>query len=272
MKQENDKKIHVNERQLVVFSLADEEFGVEIKKVNSIIKMEKITKIPNADFFVEGVINLRGKIIVVVNLHKKLGLTEKGQDKDTRIIVVELEEETIGMVVDAVKEVLRIEESRIEEAPQIILEKIDSDYIEGVGILNERLIVLLDVNKILHKSDLDKIKNIEEKTTNTSASDNSPSQINNDNNNSNKDTKAENISPENYFWFNNGKAVKNMNELVEDLKNIDDNTFCHHVNSEKNDFAEWIKNVLKNEELSAKLKSKTSKEEIISVLNNSKIN
>lgn len=257
MKTEHEKKEHVNERQLVVFSLADEEFGVEIKKVNSIIKTEKITKIPNSEFFVEGVINLRGKIIVIINLHKKLGLKQKEWDKDTRIIVVELEDETVGMIVDSVREVLRIEESKIEAAPEIILQKIDSDYIQSVGILGERLIVLLDADKILHKKDLENIKDVGER-----AQQGKIAEV--------QGRKDEEVSSDNYFWFNNGKAVKNMGELISDLNSIDSETFKHHVNSDKNDLAEWIKHVLKNEGLADQLRGKTDRNEIINILNNAR--
>ncbi len=258
MKTEHEKKEHVNERQLVVFSLAEEEFGVEIKKVNSIIKTEKITKIPNSEFFVEGVINLRGKIIVIINLHKKLGLKQKEWDKDTRIIVVELEEETVGMIVDSVKEVLRIEESKIEAAPEIILQKIDSDYIQSVGILGERLIVLLDVDKVLHKKDLENIKEVGERAQTQGKIVEGPGKIDKD------------VSPDAYFWFNNGKAVKNIGELISDLNSIDADTFKHHVNADKNDLAEWIKHVLKNEGLADQIRSKTDRNEIINILNSAR--
>jgi purine-binding chemotaxis protein CheW len=252
MKSADDKKEHVDERQLVVFCIGDEEFGIEIKRVNNIIKMEKITKIPNSEFFIEGVINLRGKIIVIVNLHKKLGLAEKALGKDTRIIVVELENEIVGMVVDSVKEVLRIEEKKIEEAPQIILEKIDSDYLQGVGVLKDRLIILLDVDKVLHKKDIESIKKIGERIDSEGGIPESKGK--------------KEASPESYFWFNNGKAVKNIEELMHDLEKIDDDTFQHHVNRDKNDFSEWVEHVLNESDLAKMLRETISKQEMIGIL------
>ena len=247
------------ERQLVVFSISDEEFGIDINKVNSIIKMEKITKIPNAEYYIEGMINLRGKIIVVINLNKKLHLDERKWDKNTRIIVVELEHDTVGIIVDAVNEVLRLSENKIEEAPPVILEKIDADYLQGVGVLGERLVILLDVDKVLHKKELEAIKNI-------SMQANKENESNEEDDDSEKKARHEPESEKEYFWFHNGKSVKSVEELIIELKQIKDDVFNHHVDSERNDFSSWIKHVLKDEALAKEIEKETSKQKIISIL------
>lgn len=133
--------------QLVTFKLGTEEFGVDILKVQEINKMMNITRIPNAPAFIEGVINLRGKIIPIVDLRKRLGFNGQGYDKSTRIIVVELEGLVLGFIVDSVSEVLRIPGNTIEPPPSMV-SGIESEYIEGVGKLDDRLLILLELKKV----------------------------------------------------------------------------------------------------------------------------
>lgn len=142
------------ERQLVIFNLGEEEFGVDINEVNSIIKMTSITRIPNSQDFIEGVINLRGRIIVVIDLAKKIGLPSRENDKNTRIIVIETKETMIGMIVDHSREAIRISQDKIQPPPAIITNKIKSDYLEGVVVLKERLLILLDLAKVLGSGDM----------------------------------------------------------------------------------------------------------------------
>lgn len=141
-KQEYDELL-----QLVSFNLEKEEYGVDILKVREINKMMQLTKVPNSPYYVEGVINLRGKIIPVVDLRTKLGMTKREYDKNTRIIVVEVEEKTLGFIVDQVSEVLRIPKS-VTEAPPELVSGVDSEYITSVGKLDDRLLILLDLNKV----------------------------------------------------------------------------------------------------------------------------
>jgi purine-binding chemotaxis protein CheW len=146
------------EQQLVVFKLAGEEFGVNINKVKEIIRWEEVTRIPNSAPYIKGVINLRGNIIVVNDLAMKLGLPSKTIDDNTRILVVEVGTNTIGMIVDSATEVLRLEGKSIRDAPSMITNNIDHNYIEGVGILNEkRLLTLLDLSRVLESKDYEQI-------------------------------------------------------------------------------------------------------------------
>lgn len=134
--------------QLVSFRVGKEEFGVDILKVQEINRMVRITQVPNSPIFIEGVINLRGKVIPVIDLRVKLDLPKKEHDNDTRIIVVDLDGKTVGFLVDAVSEVLRIPKS-ITEPPPSIAAGINSEYITAVGKLEDRLLILLDLEKIL---------------------------------------------------------------------------------------------------------------------------
>ncbi len=145
--------------QLVSFKLGVEEFGVEILKVQEINRMISITKIPNSPNFVDGVINLRGRVLPVINLRKKLGLKEKENDKDTRIIVVDLAGKTIGFIVDSVSEVLRIPKNITEEPPKLAT-GINSNYITSVAKLEDRLLILLDLEKVLLEGELETISNL----------------------------------------------------------------------------------------------------------------
>ncbi|MFW6235611.1 MAG: chemotaxis protein CheW [Desulfovibrionales bacterium] len=142
------KKLDAELIQLVTFSIDGEEFGVEILKVQEIIRMLGITRVPRAPQFVEGVINLRGKVIPIIDLRKRFGLDSRGQDKNTRIIVIEINSMIVGFVVDSVSEVLRIPAGTIEPPPPVV-SGFDSEYISGVGKLEDRLLILLDLNRLL---------------------------------------------------------------------------------------------------------------------------
>ena len=146
---EGDRKDYAREvLQLVSFNLGQEEFAVDILKVQEINRMVEITRVPKAPDFVEGVINLRGKVIPVIDLRKRFGLPPGERTKQTRIVVVDMDGRTIGLIVDAVSEVLRLPADTIEPPPPIVA-GIDADYIRGVGKLEDRLLILLDLNRIL---------------------------------------------------------------------------------------------------------------------------
>jgi purine-binding chemotaxis protein CheW len=133
--------------QLVTFTIGDEEFGVDILKVREINRMMDITRVPKSPPFVEGVINLRGKVIPVINLRKRFAMETRESDKETRIIVVEVDTKTIGFIVDSVSEVLRIPADTVEPPPPFVAD-VDAEYISGVGKLEDRLLILLDLEKL----------------------------------------------------------------------------------------------------------------------------
>lgn len=133
--------------QLVTFGIGEEEFGVDILAVQEINRMMELTRVPQSPPEVEGVINLRGKIIPVLDLRKRFGLSTTEHSEQSRIIVVEVQARTLGFIVDRVHEVLRIDSSIVEPAPAMVC-SIDSDFIAGVGKLQDRLLILLDLNKL----------------------------------------------------------------------------------------------------------------------------
>ena len=134
--------------QLVSFNIGQEEFGLGIQSIQEINRMVEITRVPNSPEFVSGVINLRGKVIPIINLRKRFGFPPKENDRNTRIMVVELGGMVVGFIVDSVSEVLRIPKN-ITEPPPSIVAGIGSEYITAVAKLENRLLILLDLERVL---------------------------------------------------------------------------------------------------------------------------
>lgn len=143
------------ERQLVVFQLGAELYGVEISRVHEIIRLQAVARIPHSPPFVEGVINLRGKVISVINLRRRFGLPAADDTRDGRIVVVDINDQVIGMVVDGVSEVLRVNTATIEP-PSPAVSGIDSEYLQGIVKLPERLVILLDLDRVLTREERSK--------------------------------------------------------------------------------------------------------------------
>lgn len=133
----------------VVFKLENEEYGIDILRVKEIKEMLRITRVPKAPSFVRGVVNLRGEVIPVIDLRKKFNLQQRTDSESTRIVIVAVDEITIGLIIDTSSEVLEIDKDFIEEPPASIA-SIDHAYIYGIGKVGERLIILLDVSKIIN--------------------------------------------------------------------------------------------------------------------------
>lgn len=147
-------------RQLVCFRLAEGSYALDIKFVREINRLTDVTAIPTAPDFVEGIINLRGTIVPVVNLGLRFGLAATEHSKDARIVVIESDGHTLGVVVDEVSEVLRLSGDEIEPADNMTSSGIDVDFVDGVGKVGERLILLLAPNKLFTEEEqaaLDKI-------------------------------------------------------------------------------------------------------------------
>ena len=136
------------ERQLVVFDLAGEAYGVNIGTVREIIRMQAVTHVPETPDFVEGVINLRGRVIPVVDLRKRFALATSEHTSDSRIVVVDIAGHDIGVIVDAVTEVLRVAGASIESASALITTE-DSYYMDGIAKIGDRLLILLDLDRVL---------------------------------------------------------------------------------------------------------------------------
>lgn len=136
------------QNQLVVFSIGNESYGVDIESVESIIKMQEITRLPHAPEFVEGVTNLRGTVIPILDLRKRFGLTPEAPTRETRIVIVNMKDTHVGMVVDAVTQVVRVSEESVEPPPHMSVTA-NSAFIRGIAKMDEMLIILLDLKKVL---------------------------------------------------------------------------------------------------------------------------
>ena len=144
------------EEQLVVFTLANETYGIAISTVNEIIRMQAITEVPRTPDFVEGVINLRGRIVPVIDLRKRFSLEAGEETQASRIMVVEIQGLTVGMIVDSVSEVLRLPSDSIEPTPPMVA-GVEAAYLKGVGKWDDRLIILLDIEKVLYSTEQEEL-------------------------------------------------------------------------------------------------------------------
>lgn len=142
--------------QFVGFKVGGEEFGVNILKIQEIIRMKQITKVPRSHDFCEGVINLRGNILPVLDLRRRFGIETVENSKKTRIMVVNVCGRTIGIIVDEVSEVLRLNETQIDEAPREVI-TVDTGYVEGVGKVADRLLIILNLDKLLSTGEMNAI-------------------------------------------------------------------------------------------------------------------
>jgi len=150
----------LTEIQLVIFDLASEYYGVDISDVREIMRMQTITRVPGAPAFVEGVINLRGRVVPVIDLRKRLKLAVGEQTKESRIVVVDIAGRDVGVIVDAVTEVLRIPLSSVEP-PSSMITNVDSDYLRGIAKLEAKLVILLDLGKVLSTIETEEISGME---------------------------------------------------------------------------------------------------------------
>lgn len=140
--------------QLASFRLAEEEYAVDISAVQEIVRMSSITRVPRAPSFVEGVVNLRGKIVPVIDLRRRFGMASAEPTKATRIIIVDVAGKTVGLIVDAVREVLRLDSDAVSATPELVASSIDAAFFKGVGQLGDRLIILLDLQRLLNMEEI----------------------------------------------------------------------------------------------------------------------
>lgn len=153
----------VTEFQFVVFRLGNVEYGVPITQVKEINRLTVATKVPRSPLFVEGIINLRGQIIPIIDMKKRFDLPLTEYTGDARIIVIQVIAHSFGVEVDSVSEVLRINSSNIEPAPHIVC-SIDSKYITGVAKVGERLLILLDLDRLLSDEEKAQLEELHEET------------------------------------------------------------------------------------------------------------
>ena len=138
----------VSEVQMVAFRLENEEFAIDIHQVREVLKITQVTPLPQSAHFIEGIINLRGEVIPVVDLRKRFELPSGERNDQTRIIIVEIQDSNVGLIVDSVTEVMRLSSSLIQPPPSKVAGT-RTDLIQGVGKISDRLLIILDLNRIL---------------------------------------------------------------------------------------------------------------------------
>ena len=139
-------------KQYVVFRLGKEEYGFDVTKVREIQSMDNITVVHGSAGYVEGVMNLRGKLVTIINMRKRFGLVDKDKPGESKIIVVDASDAPVGFIVDEVVEVTHISDTEVEKVPGHIASKIESEYVEGIAKRDDRLVTLLDPLKVLDLS------------------------------------------------------------------------------------------------------------------------
>jgi purine-binding chemotaxis protein CheW len=146
--------------QLISFEVGNEEYGLDILRVKEVIRIREITRLPKAPSFVKGIINLRGDVIPIIDLRDKFGLEHQEYTAMTRVIVVDTDEKLVGMVVDAANQVVRILADQIEPPPPIV-GGLSAEFIRGVGKLDERLVILLNIDRILTQEEKVELEHME---------------------------------------------------------------------------------------------------------------
>lgn len=137
---------------VIVFDLNNEEYGIPVKNVKSIEKIQFITRVPKVNDFVKGVINLRGVVTPIIDLRLRFHFEEKEYNERTRIIIVTFEDKEVGFIVDSANDVIDIPSDCVESAPEVVGEQ-EHDYIEGIAKLDKRLLIILDLEKVLEMND-----------------------------------------------------------------------------------------------------------------------
>ncbi|MBS1257395.1 MAG: Chemotaxis protein CheW [Candidatus Scalindua arabica] len=149
-------KTEITEGKFLTFICGEEVYGIEILKVREIIKLMDITTVPRTPDYLKGVINLRGKVIPIINLRSKFSMQEIEHTQETCIIVVEVNQTSIGIIVDSVSEVSNIKGGEIEDAPHLG-QDVDTNFILGLGKTKERIVILLDIEKVLSSEELETV-------------------------------------------------------------------------------------------------------------------
>ena len=150
------------ERQILVFSLVNEELGLDISCVREVLRPQEIHPLPQAPDFIEGVINLRGHIIAVIDLRKRLNVKEIEDRSKMRIIVCKIKRFIVGLVVNSVSEIITLSEENIGPTPEVVSMQIEEDFMSGIARLGERIIVILDLENILTREEITRLSKIEQ--------------------------------------------------------------------------------------------------------------
>ncbi|QUH21158.1 chemotaxis protein CheW [Alkaliphilus sp. B6464] len=147
----------MSERQYVIFKLENEEYAVDIMNVKEISEYMECTKVPNSPNFIKGIINYRGNVVPVINLHEKFDMLSASITPNTRIIIFGLNDKQVGLLVDDASQVLTIDDKRIEDAPNIIMGS-DDKFISGIGKIENRMVIILDLENLLSEEEKKRIE------------------------------------------------------------------------------------------------------------------
>ena len=148
-------------QQFVKFYVGDEAFGIEIKQIFQILKPQEIFKVPNTPPFIEGLLNLRGKVMTVFNLRKRFNMPDKENDENTKILIINLNDLLLGFTVDSVSEIVRVPDEDIAETPPA-LSTFDKRFLSGIAKLDDKLLLLLDLEKVLTPDEESQVKEMVE--------------------------------------------------------------------------------------------------------------
>lgn len=157
-----EEKVLVEEMKVIVFRLGDEEYGVDVDQVRSIERLQHITRVPRTASFIKGVINLRGVVTPIIDLRTRFDLEELEPTDSTRIIIVAVDEIEVGLIVDAANDVIDIHQDIVEPPPEVV-GGIEAAYLRGIAKLDNRLLILLNLDKVLSAEELHQIKELEDK-------------------------------------------------------------------------------------------------------------
>ena len=155
-----DAEEDIEQDQYLVFMIKNQEYAIQAMRIQEISAMFDIKEVPTAPTYIEGIMNLRGRLVSIVNFRKRFGFDLKKQDDDTRIIYIELEGFPIGIVVDSVEEVIKITNDKVQNLPETATTSLSEKYMTGIGMLDKRLIILLDADKLLDKRELEHIESV----------------------------------------------------------------------------------------------------------------
>ncbi len=155
----------IEEIQYVTFNLDKEEFGIEIKEIQEINRLDRITSIPRSPSFIEGVMNLRGNVIPVIDLRKRFKMATTEHNDSTRVIIINIVNELTGLIVDSVSEVIRVSRTDIQPAPDIVKDDVKSEFLKGIGKYNKRMFLILDISRILSKEEQQELKEVSKEGT-----------------------------------------------------------------------------------------------------------
>jgi purine-binding chemotaxis protein CheW len=152
-----DEESNSQANKYLLFNIGDEVYGISIVQVTEIIEVQRITEVPDMPVFMKGVINLRGKVIPVMDLRLRFGMSERPYDDRTCIVIVNVEDQLLGFIVDTVAEVRDIPENDIQPAPSFRDDQERDRYISGLGKVGEEVKILLDINRIMGKKDFESV-------------------------------------------------------------------------------------------------------------------